>query len=246
MPTPSHIAIIMDGNGRWAKSRGRPRNFGHLKGARVARSIITACAKRGLKYLTLYAFSTENWLRPKEEVSFLMMLLERNIRKERKTLIENNIRFRVIGNTDELPAGVRAEVLKSIAVTQENTGMALTFAINYGGRKEILEATQKIAGLVQQSLLPPENITEELISSHLSSSFLPDPDLVIRTSGEFRISNFLLWQSAYTEFYILEKSWPEFDELELEKAIASFQNRERRFGKTSYQLQVRPHMETGQ
>jgi len=238
MELPSHIAIIMDGNGRWAKQRGRPRNFGHLKGARVARDIITACAERGIKYLTLYAFSTENWLRPKEEVSFLMMLLERNIRKERQTLIKNNIQFRVIGDINQLPTGVRKEVLTSQEVTTQNNGMILTFAVNYGGRKEISEAVKKMALEVQSGTLDPYQIDEKMISQNLESSFLPDPDLVIRTSGEFRISNFLLWQSAYSEFYVLKKSWPEFNEFELDKALHTYGQRERRFGKTSQQIQT--------
>ncbi|MGE3974034.1 MAG: isoprenyl transferase [Bdellovibrionales bacterium] len=238
MSMPTHIAIIMDGNGRWAKKQNRPRNYGHLKGARVARSTITACAERGLKYLTLYAFSTENWLRPQEEVFFLMKLLERNIRKERETLIKNNIQFRVIGNVEELPEGVRRETLRSIEVTRENTGMVLTFAVNYGSRKEITEAVKEIVLNVRSGKISSDDVSESLIAFHLNSSYLPDPDLVIRTSGEFRISNFLLWQSAYSEFYITEKNWPEFDSTELEKALGAYEKRERRYGKTSHQVQL--------
>lgn len=246
MALPQHIAIIMDGNGRWAKQRGRPRNFGHIKGAKVARQIITACAERGIKYLTLYAFSTENWLRPREEVSFLMMLLERNIRKERATLIKNNIQFRVIGEINELPPGVRKEVLTSQEVTAQNKGMVLTFAVNYGGRKEIADAVKKIAHEIKNGNLAPEQINEDVITKNLDSAYFPDPDLVIRTSGEFRISNFLLWQSAYSEFYILEKSWPEFDAIELDRSLEAFSRRERRFGKTSQQLKTVSSTEVAQ
>ncbi len=239
MSAPSHIAMIMDGNGRWAASRSRPRNFGHLKGARVAREIIKACAQRNVKFLTLYAFSTENWLRPKDEVSFLMMLLERSIKRERKTLIENQIRFRVIGSLDQLPSGVRNEILKSIEITAENSGMTLTFAINYGGRREITDAVKGIVSDVRLGRLKENEIDESTISERLASSFLPDPDLVIRTSGEFRTSNFLLWQSAYSEYFILEKPWPEFTVTELDKALMAFSQRERRFGKISSQIKAR-------
>jgi undecaprenyl diphosphate synthase len=227
---PDHIAIIMDGNGRWAKSRGRPRNYGHLKGARIARSTIIDSAKLGLKYLTLYAFSTENWLRPTEEVSFLMLLLERNIRKERKTLLENNIVFKCIGNLAGLPSGVAREVQKTVEATATNTGMILTFAINYGGRREIADSVKEIASRIAEGDLKIEDIDEELISENLQSQYMPDPDLIIRTSGEYRLSNFLLWQAAYSEIYITPICWPEFDRSELLKAIEVYSHRERRFG----------------
>lgn len=233
MKLPDHIAIIMDGNGRWAQARGRPRNFGHLKGARVARSAIVSCARIGIKHLTLYAFSTENWLRPKEEVAFLMKLLERNIRKERATLMENNILFKNIGDVSRLPSGVAREMQKTIEATAKNSGMILTFAVNYGGRKEVANAARELAQRAVEGDLDPSDITEDLISENLQSSYLPDPDLIIRTSGEFRLSNFLIWQAAYSELYVTPVCWPEFTEQELFLAIESYSNRERRFGKVS-------------
>jgi undecaprenyl diphosphate synthase len=237
---PEHIAIIMDGNGRWANARSRPRNFGHLKGARVARSTIVSCARLGLPYLTLYAFSTENWLRPKDEVSFLMKLLERNIRKERSTLMKNNIRFRNIGDLSRLPPGVMQEMQKTIEATSKNTGMLLTFAVNYGGRKEIADAAKELAQKVIQGEMQLTEINEGSLSKKLQSSYMPDPDLIIRTSGEYRLSNFLMWQAAYSEFYITPVCWPEFDEKELMKAIDSYSNRERRFGnvETSHDMNL--------
>ena len=238
MKLPDHIAIIMDGNGRWAKSRGRPRNYGHLKGARVARQTIIDCAKLGLKHLTLYAFSTENWLRPTEEVSFLMILLERNIRRERKTLLENNIKFKSIGDLAGLPPGVAREVQKTVEATASNTGMILTFAVNYGGRREIADAAREIAARIVDGELKTEDIDEDLISESLQSSYMPDPDLIIRTSGEYRLSNFLLWQAAYSEIYITPICWPEFDRKELVKAIEIYSNRERRFGQVQSTMSV--------
>ena len=240
MKLPDHIAIIMDGNGRWAKSRSRPRNYGHLKGARVARQTIIDSAKLGLKYLTLYAFSTENWLRPTEEVSFLMLLLERNIRKERKTLLDNNIKFRCIGNIAGLPAGVAREVQKTVDATAANTGMILTFAVNYGGRREIADAAREIAIRVADGELRTDEIDEDLISETLQGSYMPDPDLIIRTSGEYRLSNFLLWQSAYSEIYITPICWPDFDSRELMKALEVYSFRERRFGQVAAQADLSP------
>jgi len=230
---PKHVAIIMDGNGRWAQSQGRIRNYGHLKGARVARKIIEQSTRLGISYLTLYAFSTENWLRPKAEVSFLMRLLEHNIRRERANLVKNNIKFQVIGTPSTLPAGVTKEVQKTIAATAQNTGMVLTFAINYGGRKELVNAVQEIVKSVEHGQITSTEVDEALIEQHLFTKNMPDPDLVIRTSGEFRISNFLIWQSAYSEFYITPVSWPEFDQNEYLKALQNYQTRERRFGKIS-------------
>lgn len=234
--TPKHLAIIMDGNGRWAQLRGRDRTFGHLKGARVAKNTIEACASLGIEQLTLYAFSSENWLRPHQEVSFLMMLLARHLRKERRTLMKNNIRFSVIGDLEKLPAPVMCEVRKTIEETRKNTGMSLTFALSYGSRQEITCAVRKLAEEVKAGLLQPADITEEMISSHLQSSFMPDPDLIIRTSGEYRLSNFLLWQAAYSELYITQTLWPDFSKDELMLAFRQFESRERRFGRTTAQL----------
>lgn len=233
---PTHLAIIMDGNGRWAELRGRDRTFGHLKGARVAKNIIEFCAQRGLKQLTLYAFSTENWLRPKAEVSFLMTLLARHLRKERRTLIKNNIRFSVIGDIERLPGPVLAEIEKTIEDTRQNTGMSLTFALSYGGRQEITEAVRAICRDVQAGHLKPEDISEATIASRLQTSGMPEPDLIIRTSGEYRLSNFFLWQAAYSELYITQTLWPEFTAEELERAFHQFATRERRFGRTTAQV----------
>jgi len=226
----------MDGNGRWAASRGHMRNYGHLKGAKVARSTIESCAQLGIKYLTLYAFSTENWLRPKEEVTFLMKLLERNIRSERATLMNNNIKFKSIGDLGRLPPGVAREMQKTIEATAANTGMVLTFAVNYGGRKELTDTFRSLAARVAEGELKMEEINETLISESMQSSYFPDPDLIIRTSGEYRLSNFLIWQAAYSELYITPVCWPEFDREELLRAIESFSNRDRRFGKISSNL----------
>lgn len=235
---PKHIAIIMDGNGRWAKSRGRERVFGHIKGARVAKKIVEHCSKRNLEALTLYAFSDENWGRPVEEVSFLMRLLSRYIIRERASLVKNNIRFRCIGQLDKIPASVRKEVEKSIEMTSKNTGMSLTFALSYGGRQEILGAAQKVARLVENGDLKASDIDEETFGRFLQTHPLRDPDLMIRTSGEYRLSNFLPWQSVYSELYFTKVLWPDFTEKDLDLAIAYFSQRERRFGKTSEQCFV--------
>ncbi len=236
MKTPRHLAIIMDGNGRWAELRRRDRTFGHLKGARVAKSVIESCAKRGVEYLTLYAFSTENWLRPKAEVSFLMRLLARNMRKERRTLMKNNIRFSVIGEIERLPEPVLNEVKSTIEETRSNTGMNLTFALSYGGRQEITAALVEIARDVAEGRLSLDEINEATLSERLQSAFMPDPDLIIRTSGEYRLSNFMLWQAAYSELYITQTLWPDFTGAELERAFAHFAARERRFGRTTNQV----------
>ena len=232
MKIPRHLAIIMDGNGRWAKLHGRERTFGHLRGARVAKNIIERCSALGVEYLTLYAFSTENWLRPKTEIFFLMQLLSRHLRKERQSLMKSNIQFSVIGDLDRLPEFVRAEAQKTIEETKHNTGLKLVFALSYGARQEITTAMQKLAREVAEGRLQPEQITDEKISGVLQTSHMPDPDLIIRTSGEYRLSNFLLWQAAYTELYISEILWPDFNADELDKAFVSFSNRDRRFGKT--------------
>lgn len=227
---PRHLAIIMDGNGRWARTKGRPRTYGHLRGARTARDIIKECRRLQIPALTLYTFSTENWLRPKEEVSFLMYLLERNIRREQRMLMKNNICFKVIGDIQALPESVKRSVQDTIEVTKNNDGMILTFALNYGGRQEITKSFQQIAKKVQEGLIKPEDISEEMVSQHLQTSTLPDPDIVIRTSGEFRLSNFLLWQSAYSEFFITPILWPDFQVSDLQSILNDFSKRERRYG----------------
>lgn len=233
---PKHLAIIMDGNGRWAEVRGKHRTFGHLKGARVAKRTIEFCADAGVKNLTLYAFSTENWMRPEHEVSFLMQLLGRHLRKERATLMRNNIRFFVIGQIDRLPLAVQAEVLKTVEITRGNTGMELTFALSYGSRQELTDAVKAIGEDILAGRLLPKDIDESLIRSRLQTSYMSDPDLIIRTSGEYRLSNFLLWQAAYSELYITEMNWPDFNDHALLKAFAHYSSRERRFGKTTAQV----------
>jgi undecaprenyl diphosphate synthase len=225
----------MDGNGRWAKERHRPRIFGHIKGARVAKKIITHSVQMGLKHLTLYAFSTENWGRPEAEVSFLMRLLKRYLGRERAILLKQNIRFNVIGQFKDLPATVVEEIEKTIEQTQSNTGMQLTFALNYGGRQELVLLMASLAREVQKGLLTAEEITEDLVNERLISQSVPDPDLIIRTSGELRLSNFLTWQSAYSELYFTPVLWPDFSEADYAIALDSFRKRERRFGKTSEQ-----------
>lgn len=233
---PGHIAIIMDGNGRWAKERHRPRVFGHIKGARVAKKIITEAVKIGLKHLTLYAFSTENWARPKEEVNFLMRLLGRYLERERHLLIKQNIRFNVIGEYRELPPHVVKEIEKTIDLTQNNTGMNLTFALNYGGRQELALLMRDLAREVNEGRLSPDSISEDFLSNRLKEHSVEDADLIIRTSGEQRLSNFLTWQSAYSEFYFIETLWPDFTETHFRRALSVFNQRERRFGKTSEQI----------
>jgi len=228
----------MDGNGRWAKARGHNRFFGHVRGARVAKSIITECSLLKVPYLTLFTFSTENWFRPPEEVSFLMSLFARRLRKERALLMEKNVRFRVIGDLGRVPAFVRAEALSTAEATANNTGMVLTFALSYGGRQELVQVTKAIAEKVKAGALKPEDVTESLIAESLPSAFLPDPDLIIRTSGERRISNFFLWQTAYSEIFFEDLAWPDFTIENLHEAIDRYTNRERRFGRTSAQAEV--------
>jgi undecaprenyl diphosphate synthase len=228
---PQHVAIIMDGNGRWAQSKGRPRNYGHLKGAKVARKIIEECARIGIKNLTLYTFSTENWLRPFEEVSFLMSLLEKHLRRQRATLIKNNIRFHCIGDHSKLPKNVTQELKNTIEATAGSTGMNLVFAVSYGGRQEIAAAAKKLAEEALRGRINIEDIDESLFDSYLTTTAVPDPDLIIRTSGEFRISNFMLWQAAYSEFYISSLPWPDFTIKELQQALSLYEKRERRFGR---------------
>lgn len=233
---PEHIAIIMDGNGRWAKERHRPRFFGHVKGARVAKKIITKSVELKLKNLTLYAFSTENWSRPADEVNFLMRLLRRYLERERHHLFEQNIRFRVIGNIEALPGEVVHEIKKTIAQTASNTGLNLTFALNYGGRQELTALVQSLVDKVLAGEIDRDEITESRISEELRLCSVVDPDLIIRTSGELRLSNFLTWQSAYSELFFTSVLWPDFEEGNLLEAIQAFRGRQRRFGQTADQV----------
>ncbi|MDB5036955.1 MAG: undecaprenyl diphosphate synthase [Bacteriovoracaceae bacterium] len=230
MNTPKHIAIIMDGNGRWAKKRGLPRIFGHREGARNVKRMATACSNLGIEILTIYGFSVENWNRPEREVSLLMKLMKVYSGVGRKLCMENNVRFDLIGEIEKLPDFLKEGLLKLKDLTKQNTGMLLQAALSYGGRDEITRAVKKIATDVKEGKLLPEEINEELISKSLDTKGQTDPDLVIRTSGEYRISNYLLWQSAYAEFYFTDVLWPDFSEAELQKAIESFNARERRFG----------------
>lgn len=230
------MAIIMDGNGRWAKQHGKRRVFGHQNGVEAVRRTVENCAKLQIQFLTLYAFSTENWNRPKIEVETLMKLLVASLKKELDTLNKNNIRLSAIGNLDSLPSKARKELAEVILKTSKNTGMTLILALSYGSREEIKTAVKEIAFKVKNNIISPENIDEAVINTHLYTHFLPDVDLLIRTSGEHRISNFLLWQIAYAELYFINVFWPDFSEHHLVEAILNYQNRERRFGKTSEQL----------
>lgn len=233
---PKHLAIIMDGNGRWAKKQGMLRVFGHEKGTKSVKQTVENCAKLGIEFLTLYAFSTENWNRPKIEVDTLMKLLISALKKEVKTLQENNIKLNAIGNLDSLPKGVRKELLEVISKTAQNSRMTLTLALSYGARDEIINAVKIISEKVKNNIISLDAIDESIINQHLYTHNMPDVDLMIRTSGEHRISNFLLWQIAYAEFYFTDVLWPDFNEEELYKALLSYQKRERRFGKTSEQI----------
>ncbi len=233
---PKHIAIIMDGNGRWAKQKGKLRVFGHENGVRTVRSTVESCVKIGLEYLTLYTFSTENWNRPKFEVDTLMRLLVSSLKKELKTFNKNNVRLNTIGDIKSLPTRAYNELVEVMEKTEGNTGMTLTLALSYGAREELKNAMQQIAIKVKNNIISPESIDETIINTHLYTQNLPDVDLLIRTSGEHRISNFLLWQIAYAELYFIDVFWPDFKEHHLVEAIINYQNRERRFGKTSEQL----------
>jgi undecaprenyl diphosphate synthase len=233
---PEHIAIIMDGNGRWAQKRGNQRIFGHKNGVAAVRDTVEGCAELGVKYLTLYAFSTENWNRPKMEIDALMSLLVKTIHSETETLLKNNVRLNAIGNLDSLPGNVGKQLKKAIEKTSTNTGLTLNLALSYSSRWEIVNAVQNIAKKIESGLLRPADITSDVFSQHLTTANIPDPELLIRTSGEYRISNFLLWQIAYAEFYFTETLWPDFRREDLYKAILDFQKRERRFGKTSEQI----------
>ena len=236
---PGHIAIIMDGNGRWAKKKNLHRISGHIKGIDAVREIVTACRELGIKVLTLYAFSIENWKRPREEVTALMGLLKEYLIKEGKEMVKNNIRLSAIGRTEDLPLDVQNTLKETIKKTEACSGMVLNLALSYGGRSEILHAVQSIIADSQKGKIKPEEINPQCFSQYLWTHGIPDPDLLIRTSGEFRISNFLLWQIAYTELYVTETLWPDFDRKELIKAIADYQSRERRFGLISEQLNGR-------
>lgn len=233
---PRHLAIIMDGNGRWAKARLLPRIMGHRKGVETVRLIVEECSQLGIGYLTLFAFSAENWSRPKTEVRSLMTLLKKYIRMEVPRMMRNNIRFNVIGNREDLPADVGAALDEAMAVTAANNGMTLTLALSYGARQEILQAVKRIAAAAAQGGLQPTDLTETSFADYLYTPTLPDPDLLIRTSGEMRISNFLLWQLAYAELYFTDINWPDFGKEELHKALGDYRSRERRFGLTSDQL----------
>ncbi|MEY2812499.1 MAG: hypothetical protein RI991_1494, partial [Bacteroidota bacterium] len=233
---PQHIAIIMDGNGRWAQEQGQDRLFGHFHGVQSVRDIVEGCAEIGVKYLTLYAFSTENWDRPEKEVTGLMELLVETIRKEVPILNGNNIKMHAIGALTMLPPSARQALQEAIDMTAENTGLNLIMALSYSSRWELVDAVKKIASDVKADKLAVEDIGQETLQQYLSTSQFPDPELMIRTSGEYRISNFLLYQLAYAELYFTQTRWPDFRKENLYEAIVDFQNRERRFGKTSAQL----------
>lgn len=231
---PAHVAIIMDGNGRWAKQRGQARSLGHQAGAETVHVIAEKAARLGIKYLTLYTFSTENWNRPVEEIGALMALLMESIEEE--VFMKNNIRFRIIGDLEKLPVEVQERLSQCIERTSINTGMTLILALSYSSKWEITDAVKQIAAKVKANTLEVDEITDETIDKHLSTHFMPDPDLLIRTGGELRLSNYLLWQCAYSELYFCDTFWPDFDEEEFCKAICDYQKRERRFGKTSEQI----------
>jgi undecaprenyl diphosphate synthase len=228
---PQHVAVIMDGNGRWAKSRGLPRIMGHQRGVDALKDLLRCCRDWGIPALTAYAFSTENWGRPLEEVEFLMTLFERVLRRELEEMMQENVKIRFIGNLSALPESLRREIYKSQAETSKNSGIQFTVATNYGGRQEILQACQAIARQVQQGLISPEAIDESLFEKYLYTAGIPNPDLLIRSSGEMRISNFLLWQMAYAEIYVTDTLWPDFDRVQFHHALQDYQGRHRRFGK---------------
>lgn len=233
---PQHVAIIMDGNGRWAKAKGKDRSFGHQEGVVSVRKVVEAANNMGLKYLTMYTFSTENWNRPEEEVRALMSLMVMAIHRETPDLMKNNVRLTAIGNLDRLPAEAYATLMDCVERTSANTGTTLNLAISYSSRWEITEAVKRLAKEVLENKITPNDITEAVVSDHLTTKGIPDPDLLIRTGGEQRISNFLLWQLSYAEFFFTDVYWPDFREEELYGAILYYQQRERRFGKTSEQL----------
>ena len=233
---PQHVAIIMDGNGRWAKQNGKERTFGHKNALNAVRSSVELCGEIGIKYITLYAFSTENWNRPKIEVAFLMKLLSSSIKAEIKDLHKNNVKFNIIGNLDRLPSSAQKDLNKALELTKDNTGTVLTLALNYGAKEELLYAIKNIATQYKNEEITDQEITEELVHQNLYTHDMPMVDLMIRTSGETRISNFLLWQIAYSELYFTPTLWPDFNKEAFYEAILSYQGRERRFGKISEQL----------
>lgn len=231
---PAHIAIIMDGNGRWAKAKGLPRTAGHVEGVATVKRITEEATRLGVKYLTLYTFSTENWNRPAEEVAALMNLVLTNLEEE--IFMKNNVRFRMIGEMERLPQSVQKRLGECIERTSVNTGMTMVVALSYSSRWELTRAARLLATKVRNGEMAPEDITEETLAAHLATDFMPDPDLLIRTGGELRISNYLLWQCAYSEFYFTDRYWPDFNEESLREAIADYQHRQRRYGKTGEQI----------
>lgn len=233
---PQHIAIIMDGNGRWASGRNLPRIAGHHAGVEAVKRVVEECARLGVPFLTLFAFSTENWGRPGEEVGALMLLLDKYLKKEMDTLMKNNVRLTTVGKISDLPENVQATLHNACEKSSFNSGLTLVLALSYSGREEILEAVREIGRAVKRGELEPDSVDMDLFSRFLGTAGMPDPDLLIRTSGELRLSNFLLWQCAYTEFYVTEKHWPDFSAADLHAAIGEFQARERRFGLTSGQV----------
>lgn len=233
---PRHIAIIMDGNGRWATERNKPRSFGHQAGVETVRRITSECTRLGVKYLTLYTFSTENWNRPSDEIAALMGLVLTSLEDE--IFMKNNVRFQVIGDIGRLPSAVAEKLRKTIEHTSKNDAMTMVVALSYSARWELTEATKQIAAKVQKGELKIDDIDENIINGHLCTNFMPDPDLLIRTGGEFRISNYLLWQVAYSELYFCDTYWPDFNESDLHKAIIDYQSRQRRFGKTEKQIET--------
>lgn len=227
---PAHVAIILDGNGRWAKEKGMPRNYGHMQGAKAVEDILEVARDMGIKYLTVYAFSTENWNRPESEVTALMKILRNYLKTSIKKSMKNNVRCRVIGDKSALSPDIQDAIAELEEATAGNTGLTFSIAINYGGRDEIVRAVRQVADKVKSGEMDPSDITEEVLNSHLDTNYLPDPDLLIRTCNEQRISNFLLWQCAYTEFYFTPIAWPDFDKTELEKAVEAYAGRNRKFG----------------
>ena len=232
---PKHIAIIMDGNGRWAKERGKERSFGHQAGVDTVRRITSECVRLGVKFLTLYTFSTENWSRPETEIAALMGLVLSSLEDE--IFMKNNVRFQVVGDIERLPQSVQDKLRETMEHTARNTAMTMVVALSYSSRWELTRAAQSIARDVKQGTLQPEDITEELMNQRLEPAFMPDPELLIRTGGELRISNYMLWQIAYSELYFCDTYWPDFNEVDLHQAIASYQARQRRFGKTGVQVE---------
>jgi di-trans,poly-cis-decaprenylcistransferase len=232
---PTHIAIIMDGNGRWAKERGKERSFGHQAGVDTVRRITSECVRLGVKFLTLYTFSTENWSRPETEIAALMGLVLSSLEDE--IFMKNNVRFQVVGDMQRLPQSVQDKLCETMEHTAQNTAMTMVVALSYSSRWELTKAAKSIASDVKAGILQPEDITEELMNQRLETAFMPDPELLIRTGGELRISNYMLWQIAYSELYFCDTYWPDFNEADLHQAIASYQARQRRFGKTGMQVE---------